>query len=155
MSIQKKILLILSLSFLSLGGLFLIRSIESLMIARASIDWLETPGLIVSSHLASVSVHKYQIRVTYTYNINGIEYSGDRYSFYERLMRKKEADKEIKKYTIGSRVKIYYDSSKPSTSVVVREVGLDDLLDLLLPILFFLLGIVLLVIFFRWVEIGI
>ena len=69
-------------------------------------------------------VPSYEPKIRYTFEVGGKAYEGNRidYSHTVQLARA-DAESILTKYTVGSKVDIYYDPKRPQTAALVR--GLD------------------------------
>ena len=80
----------------------------------------ETMGTITKSEIKIVGrwgVGAYDIR--YAYTVNNIEFTGSQVNYDSKTSRYEEM---VQKYPLGSKVIVYYDSSKPKYSTLEKVV---------------------------------
>ncbi|MCA9073434.1 MAG: DUF3592 domain-containing protein [Planctomycetaceae bacterium] len=82
-------------------------------------EWLSTEGKVESKNLIKRREGKPRLRVTYSYTINGTQYSNDRYAIDDSYSRDREAAKE--QLAIGEPVTVWYDPAEPDRAVVDRS----------------------------------
>jgi hypothetical protein len=91
--------------------------------ARASSGWPQADGRVVSSHVDDIQIARAGARVPdvrYEYQVNGVQYRGWTVQFN---YSSPEPNAVVSKYPVGRHVRVSYDPSKPSRSVL--EPGLD------------------------------
>lgn len=108
--------------------------------AGATRGWKQTAGRIVSSETeqfrtrsdtsgssSKVSVGPYRTqhrqRISYAYQVGGIDYASDRVAFGGRTSGTVAAleTRMVKKYPAGRQVTVYYDPAKPTNAVLERD----------------------------------
>ncbi|MBM3402325.1 MAG: DUF3592 domain-containing protein [Bacteroidetes bacterium] len=67
--------------------------------------------------------HSYHPKITYSYQINNIEYTNDRYSTLAEpsFDNKEDADSFTAKYELNSSVSVFYDPKDPKTSFLNKQ----------------------------------
>ena len=101
--------------------------------------WLNTDGQVVDATLKPTGRSQWQPTITYTYQVNGVEYKGQRLTFdYFGTYLHSEADELMGRYAVNTTVKVFYDSEQPQESTLERvHRGLTGGL-LILPLLLLL-----------------
>jgi hypothetical protein len=107
-----------------LGLIVAALSWHQLGVAKAMLTWPETEGTVTSSLYSSYrepgeSFDSYSRSMSVSYVVNGQSYA------YEQIGRvgEVEAKKNEPPYTVGQKVKIFYDPERPSTASLTRELG--------------------------------
>jgi hypothetical protein len=129
-------------AFLTWAGMMCVRSWSSRL-------WPQAEATILSSTLAyhfGRGGPSYTPTVSYSYQIAGQTYTGDKIDCFEpSYMFKARGWRRLAPYGVGSRVKVSYDAERPSLSVLEPGMRLSDLptlvLLLLIPSLFLVVGI--------------
>ncbi len=122
--------------------------------ARASADWPAAQGIIESSTVdverererdSDGDVHyetKYLPRIVFQYQVDGIDYRGERISFGSTSSGNQTwAYKITNQYPEGLEVAVYYDSENPSDSVLQPGAKWTTYLLLGLGVVFALVGV--------------
>jgi hypothetical protein len=102
--------------------------------------WKEVPCTILTSGVESESAMQssttFRIAITYSYVVNGREYTGNRYNFFPKATigyrRKAEA---VRQYPSGSQRMCLVDPNDPARAVLTRRLGPGAWLGAL-PLLF-------------------
>jgi len=64
--------------------------------------------------------HEWFPEVRYRYTVNGVTYTGDRLrAFGQNHLDEQQALQELAPFPVGQKVKVYYDPSKPTSSVLI------------------------------------
>ena len=94
---------------------------------RQSQHWLKIPGQTIESSVNFSSIRKtYSLAVRYTYAVNGNQYIGDRFDFYQHgYTSERVAMAQLWPYSVGSKVTVYYDPEKPQNAVLNRHVPIS------------------------------
>ena len=89
---------------------------------------------------------KYTPRVFYRYQVDGVEYVNSKggYRIVESSGAKSFAETEVARYAGRDQVQVYYNSKKPSQSVLETGVGLSICLVIPFAIALIVVGIILL-----------
>lgn len=88
--------------------------------------WPSTTGVISSSHIThstDTSRHRdeYEVRVTYSYVVEGVQYQGDRLEIRPtKTSSERFAERELADYPVGKQVPVYYNPQEPERSVLKR-----------------------------------
>jgi hypothetical protein len=116
---------------MALGFSLLWFSSQSLYFGIASTGWPEAGATITYSTSKDTRRRRY-VDIRYTYEVNGSEYSGDRwrYSVFMNLwqMRSIEVSAAQAAYPVGSHPRVAFDSRNPRRSVIEPGPHFDDLL---------------------------
>ncbi|MCG8455767.1 MAG: DUF3592 domain-containing protein [Holophagales bacterium] len=116
-----------------------LRPLYQMAMARG---WQETTCLIASSRVAASSDgDTFRVEVSYTFELDGLTYEGDRYDFQTGNTSGREAkDRIVKGLPEGAEVRCWVDPHDPESSVISRDPGWF-LLWGLFPIPFVLIGV--------------
>lgn len=62
--------------------------------------------------------------IKYEYEANGIKYSGNswHFNFMKSFAKVNDAQKYIESYSLGMKVKVFYEPDKPATSVLIASI---------------------------------
>lgn len=128
------------LFFLIFGLIILIFAIQTSIVSIESEDWPTAEGIITSSMIDSYEERDtstgdddfpptyttyYEPKITYSYSVNGAEYSSDKISFSRtRFVIQSDAQEVIEKYSTGTNVTVYYNPDNPSEAVL--EPGIQN-----------------------------
>ncbi len=112
----------------------------------ASRNWIETDAVVESSRVSEQRGSKggttYAVKITYNYQYDQQPYTGTRYDFDFGHSSGYETKRVIvERYPKGKQIKCYVDPDKPSSAVIVRSVGEFIWLRILMPGLFFCIGL--------------
>lgn len=107
-------------------GIWLIlRYIQTKKKAKQSETWPSVEGKILSHDIRINSGDEYTStaylpQVTYTYHVQGQEFTGSKISYGSAPAFKSiyKAEKFLEQYPVGSRVTVYHDPEKPQDSVL-------------------------------------
>jgi hypothetical protein len=104
-------------------------------IARAiqSGKWRRAIGTVVESSIArdtdnnadGRSKTNYELRVRYSYSVDGQTFTGDRQGFFGRTTRhltQSEAEAYLQRIAPGGAIEVWYDPAKPAESVQDRAI---------------------------------
>lgn len=92
------------------------QALKTIRMAKESAGWSTTSGVVTASTTKKVSF-RVQPRVTYSYEVNGATYTGERISFAS-LTPKQEVDGVLGRYPLGQPVTVYYSPADPRQSVL-------------------------------------
>jgi hypothetical protein len=115
--------------------------------ARASADWPNTRGQIVSSTVShstdSEGGDSYTPEVEYTYLVNDLEYGDDTIKFGETSYNSRRNAQEVAdRYPAGQSVAVYYDPDNPEEAVLEPGVTAGSYLVLGIGAFFLLLDLI-------------
>ncbi|RKX37532.1 MAG: hypothetical protein DRP64_17030 [Verrucomicrobia bacterium] len=114
--------------------------------------WNSVPATVISSKVKSHDSDDgttYSVYIAYRYEVGGVEYLGDKYTFMGGSSSGHESKTEIvRQYPEGRRFSVYVDPANPSESVIHREFTSMMLLGLI-PLVFSIVGIGIMVAGFR------
>lgn len=95
-------------------------------------EWPTTQGQITSSRIIQVSERvspkgdyssypaKYEVRLTYSYQVDGQPYSGKRLRIRSHAYsNEKHARRELADYPTGQQVTVHYNPEEPESSVLI------------------------------------
>ena len=153
------LLLLMAVIFIALGGcgcyFFLYRPLQKVM---QSSSWITTPATVVKSQLATKSSTQrsridrrdYSIHIDFQYIYQGKSYIGKRYDFFRSLDKYSNGGEEamqkvINRHPIGAEITCLVNPENPSESVVSREIYFPMLISGLVPLLFFVVGFIVLI----------
>ncbi|MES9946794.1 MAG: DUF3592 domain-containing protein [Candidatus Thiodiazotropha sp.] len=127
--IRSWLLAIFGLPFFAIGLFFIYKTAVSVFDAVQMASWEQAQGSLISaevSHHRSDDTTTYQAEARYRYQVNGVEYSGDRVAihggsdnigdFQQQLGRQLQ-----KLYRKQQPVPVYYDPSDPNQAVLNRD----------------------------------
>ncbi|MBK6283769.1 MAG: DUF3592 domain-containing protein [Draconibacterium sp.] len=121
------LLTIIGLALTTVGGVMLKNAIESK-------NWPVTNGTVTGSEVAG-SI-KYYPSITYTFTIEGVDYSSDQISNMNfRTKNKSVAQEVVNRYQVGSVATVHYNSTNPSKSYLEPGINTGHLLLLLFGII--------------------
>ncbi len=108
--------------------------------------WVETDAVVESSRVSEQRGSKggttYAVKINYSYQYDNLRYTGTRYNFDSGHSSGYESKRVIvERYPKGKQIKCYVDPDKPSRAVIVRELGDMLWLRILMPGLFFCIGL--------------
>lgn len=64
--------------------------------------------------------HEWFTEVRYRYTVNGVTYTGDRLrAFGRNHFDEQQALQELAPFSVGQKVRVYYDPAKPGSSVLI------------------------------------
>ena len=102
--------------------------IQAWRLSRVSRSWPSTEAVIKTSEVIDEGIRRprEQPRVTYTYDVAGTQYQGERINFsFADIFDKKEAEAALAPYPLNAKVLVYYDPANPSqSSLELRHTGL-------------------------------
>jgi hypothetical protein len=140
--------LILIGAVLSIFGVFFLRT------AFASYGWPSAPGTVQAINASLYrseyggNRRTYVYQVTYSYAVNEIAYTGDRYSLgegptasrpYDTAREAERAGKEA--YPPGSEIPVYYDPQTPTAAVLKRGTNIGTYAPLIMGLFFLPCGV--------------
>src|SRR5258708_539981 len=89
--------------------------------ARSSKAWLNTNGQVVDATLEPTGRSQWKPTITYTYQVNGVEYKSQRLAFdYFGTYLHSEADELMERYAVKTPVKVFYDPEQPQESTLAQ-----------------------------------
>ena len=119
--------------FLAIGVFALFITVAEVRMGQATADWAETQGTVLSARLDvgyssrnASQVKGYRPSVEYEYTVDDIRYTGNR--FEHALSATYTTDKalveeQLKAFSEGSAVNVFYDPADPTRSVLVPGVA--------------------------------
>jgi hypothetical protein len=127
--IRSWFLAIFGLPFFAIGVFFVFKTALSVFDAMQMASWQQTPGTLISaelSHHRSDDTTTYQAEAEYRYQVDGVEYSGERVAiisgndnigdFQQQLGRKLK-----RLHSTQQPVPVYYNPANPSEAVINRD----------------------------------
>jgi hypothetical protein len=106
----------LSLIFLIVFPFALWKAWQNVQLAKASSNWPNVSGTVTASACAKVMFRK-QPRVTYSYSVNGVPFTGHRISFAGGYPPK-ETDAILSRYPVGREAVVSYAPDKPAEATL-------------------------------------
>lgn len=97
-------------------------------------EWPTTQGQITSSRIVQISEsdshkggyssglssYKYEVRLSYSYQVDGQPYSGKRLRIRSHAYsNEKHARRELANYPVGQQVEVHYNPKEPQSSVLM------------------------------------
>ncbi|MES9993881.1 MAG: DUF3592 domain-containing protein [Candidatus Thiodiazotropha sp.] len=127
--IRSWLLAIFGLPFFAIGVFFVFKTALSVLDAMQMASWQQTHGTLISaelSHHRSDDTTTYQAKAQYNYQVDGVEYSGDRVAinggsdnigdFQQQLGRKLK-----RLHRTQQPVPVYYNPTNPNEAVINRD----------------------------------
>lgn len=151
---------------LTVGGAALILfGINFLWEGYASKKWSVASGEIQSVHIKrdisrsnTTTTERHYLTITYHYEVEGIRYTGDRYSLGDgstaskRFSVRSQAIAEKAKYPIGGAIAVYYKPTEPSSAILKPGINWGTTVPLILGLFFFPSGMAFLVLLLRYLK---
>ena len=139
------LLSIFGLVFAGFGAGFIWLSfLLPLLNARAATSWPETKCHVISSkiesHRNSEGNTSYTPEIKYEFQLNGVTYTGERYSFSNLKGSHKRATAIVHQFPKGSQPICYYDPLDPSQCVLTRKFDAKFYWTVLFPLIFLVIG---------------
>jgi hypothetical protein len=118
------------LCYVLLFGVVMYFAVQQALEMGDSREWPTTEGVITASHIDRshrTSTEKgwrgdryeYEVRVQYSYSVDGVGYTGNRLRIRPDEYRSEErAQRELAEYPVGQRVRVYYDPKAPERSLL-------------------------------------
>jgi hypothetical protein len=119
-----------NLFYVLVFGVVMYVGIQQALEMGDSREWPTTEGVItesriVSSHETSTekgwhgSRYEYEVRVQYSYSVDGVSYSGNRLRIRStKYSLEGNAQRELAEYPVGQRVRVYYNPKEPERSLL-------------------------------------
>lgn len=120
----KRVLLFLSIAFIGVSSLFLVRSVYFSVLGSRSLNWPATNAELISSKVVSSTGARsrgksYYLEIKYRYSVDGITYQSERFSFGNLTWAtQRDAELELQKLLSGKSVRVHYHPTNPEISVV-------------------------------------
>jgi len=111
------------------GALALVLGMMGLANEHRSKTWPSTSGTITHSEMAHKvtegrrPINYYRVKPTYEYVVDGEHYSSDRLNLVELWEKRDVAQEHAKRYSVGTKVKVYYKPGSPNIAVLKPGVG--------------------------------
>ena len=124
-------------------GAFMLWKLFKGMQAR---NWPTAPGIVTDSQVImqydDEGDRTYKAAITYRYDVDGLEYNGNRRSVIEtNLSNSQNAEKIVSQFVPGSPVQVYYRPDDPQDAVLEPGTNTALFLILLLPLAFIGYGV--------------
>ena len=136
------------------GAALIIFGINFLRQGAVSKNWPVAQGTIQAAKImrdvdrdGSRRIVRHYITVSYDYEVDGQQYSGDRYSLGDgstaskRFKERGEAIAEKAKYPTGNEIDVYYKPDEPSFAILKPGINVGTVVPLVLGLLFLPTGI--------------
>ena len=105
-----------------LGGALFTWAVRVIVMSLVSKAWPMADGTVLSSALTSgfgKGGPHYDLTVTYSYRVEGTEYTGDNVDFAGATYSfASSGERRLERYAVGSQVNVYYSPNKPRRSVL-------------------------------------
>jgi hypothetical protein len=122
--------------FLLFGGVgvfLLYKAYKTRKQADASQGWPATQGQVTEAHVSRSSrtdsdgdtQYSYSPNVSYTYQVGGNTYHGDKitFGFQQSFSSEAKAQTALQRFPVGGNVTVYYNSANPDEAVLERAAG--------------------------------
>jgi hypothetical protein len=136
--------MVFGLVFAGAGVAVGFQSFSSLRQYRAASAWVETPAVVTASDVRS---HRgddsttYRPYIAYAYTVDGQDYEGDRYDFWNVSSSGYDGKAAIvRAHPVGREIRIFVDPANPVESVINRQAGWGILFPTLFPLIFIVVG---------------
>ncbi|WP_171016367.1 DUF3592 domain-containing protein [Pseudomonas sp. F(2018)] len=114
-----------NLFYVLVFGVVMYVGIQQALEMGDSREWPTTEGVITESHITRTTEqrssmrYEYEVRVRYSYSVDGVSYSGDRLRIRRnRYSWETNAQRELAEYPVGQRVRVYYNPKEPERSLL-------------------------------------
>jgi hypothetical protein len=142
------IFLIMGIIFFGIGAVMVIVALVSRNKAKQAESWKTTPGQVTSATVTEqrhqdedgYSQISYQPVVQYTYQVNGLTYSGGKISFGANNFDQNTAQSKVSQYPVGGQVMVHYNPANPGEAVLETKAA-GSKLFLILGIVFAVIGL--------------
>jgi len=145
-------LTVLFAMFILIGALILLFSLMGAMQSMEISEWPSTEGTVTDGNVYSEwfstgkhisnGYYMYYPRVTYTYNVSGVEYHCDNIWRLDHQSRSaNEAYGVIYSYPQGMNVTVYYNPSNPSQAVLDRTEEVSPMAPIAIGVALLALGV--------------
>jgi hypothetical protein len=113
------------------GAIILLPTYRRVRKAKATAEWAETEGVVVSSEMKDSYLRRrreggphrtyHKFYVDYRYSVDGTEYRSERFSFSTNYIGEPEKVRFYNdNYGEGQTIKVYYNPARPSESVLIQ-----------------------------------
>ncbi|MDG9924616.1 MULTISPECIES: DUF3592 domain-containing protein [unclassified Pseudomonas] len=106
-------------------GVMMYFAIQQALEMGDSREWPTVEGVITESHITRTTEqrssvrYEYEVRVQYSYNVDGVGYTSDRLRIRRtRYSWETNAQRELAEYPVGQRVRVYYNPKEPERSLL-------------------------------------
>jgi len=129
------------LLFLSMLGAWLTYSAIGTIKALQTLSWPHTNGFVISTEVkripSSKGPSKFSPIINYTYKVDSVEYSSDRYSSTGASGTSEWANGVVSQYWVNSAIKVFYNPRNPKESVIDPGLQSDNYWMTILSSFFF------------------
>lgn len=133
------------LLFLSMLGAWLTYSAIGTIKAIQTLGWPHTSGIVISNEVkkipSSKGPSKYSPVIEYSFKLDSVEYTSNRYSSTGARGDSEWANDVVKEYWVNSAIKVFYNPRNPKESVIDPGLQSDNYWMTILSSFFF--GVVL------------
>lgn len=116
------LMIISSAIVLVVGVAILLRGLVDYRNALLSADWPSVPGSITGSYVKTSSSTKggttYSAKISYTYSVQGKQYTGSRINFGSLLTSSSGAREIVARYPVGKALNVFYNPADLSDAVL-------------------------------------
>lgn len=127
------------LPFLGLCIFFLYGTLQTRQLQAQTAEFIPVPAQIIESrvqYIRTVSRRRWEVKITYSYTVNGVNYQSSRLGFGTRpAVEGYDGTEESYSaaYPVGKEITAYYDPGDPSIAVLSRQQD-ASLLGMLIPL---------------------
>jgi len=129
------------LLFLLMLGAWLAYSTYGTIKALQTLGWPQTSGIVNSTGVkrlpSSKGPSKFSPVINYSFKIDSVEYTSDRYSSTGARGSSQWANDVVSQYWVNSGIKVFYNPRNPKESVIDRGLQSDDYWMTILSSFFF------------------
>ncbi len=118
-----------------LGGWWMFHRVRAL--GKAALGWPSVAGVVKSNEIRSFKMKsgkQFKAQVTYSYDVGGTAYAGDRLRFGQYAGALAAAEADAAKYPVGAPIEVRYDPKKPQSSVLEPGVAGTSVLGIVLAV---------------------
>lgn len=145
-------IIVMSALFIMIGGLILPVTLLGAADSMQMAEWPSTQGIVTGGYIDSYwyssgkhisdGYYIYSPKVSYSYNVSGVEYSCDSVWRLDHESRSaNEAQRVINSYPTGMAVTVYYDPSNPSHAVLDRTEQSSPIIPVMIGAALLALGV--------------
>ena len=132
---------ILGIAAVAFGGMATVTLVAPAVQVVEAMSWVATPCRILQSEVIAQRAPRgretFSVRVTYSYSTGGLEFQGQRHSFYNVPDFRESYWRSVAaRYPGSAQATCHFDPASPARSVLNRGLGLDFLLGYVAAALF-------------------
>jgi hypothetical protein len=149
----EKFIIVMSAVLIMIGGFTLLVSLLGAADSMQMAEWPSTQGIVTGGYVDSYwyssgkhisdGYYIYSPKVSYSYNVSGVEYSCDSVWRLDHESRSaNEAQSVVNTYPSGMAVTVYYNPSNPSHAILDRTEGSSPYIPVAIGAALLALGII-------------